>query len=60
MDPYRKGHPVAFFLVIVSLCFGMVSGAAAISTQDKCDTRVFNGEKHWQVMPPKWVCGPKK
>ena len=49
------GHPVVFWLGIVVLVFGLYSLGRAATTYDRCDS-VSRGHKHWQVLPPDWVC----
>lgn len=44
-----------FWLFIVILIFGFISGTKAVITLDDCKTR-SSDVKHWRVMPPEWVC----
>jgi hypothetical protein len=56
-NEFRPGHPIVFWLAIVVLTFAFFSAAKAGSTLNKCDGSPWNGQKHWQVMPPQWLCG---
>jgi hypothetical protein len=55
-NEFRPGHPVIFWIFIIVLIFGFLSGTKAVITLDDCDA-VSDGVKHWRVMPPEWVCG---
>ena len=53
----ERGHPIFFFAAIVLLAFALLSMGKALKDNQKCDGVPYNGKKHWDVMPPKWVCG---
>jgi len=54
-NEFKPGHPVIFWLFILVLIFGFVSGTKALITLNDCKTRVADA-KHWRVLPPEWVC----
>jgi len=41
---------------MILFAFGFFSGAKAVSTVHDCDA-VSAGVKHWQAVPPEWLCG---
>jgi len=40
---------------MIVFAFAFFSGAKAVSTVRDCDA-VSGGTKHWQALPPEWVC----
>ena len=46
-----------FWVAMILFAFAFFSGARAGSTVHDCDAAT-GGVKHWQVLPPQWVCGP--
>jgi len=54
-DLYGKGRGLLWFGALALVIFVMYSLAIAFSTADKCDD-TFSGEKHWELMPPRWEC----
>ena len=43
-----------FVIMLVGLMIAIYVGLMFVSSGDKCG----KGEKHWQWVPPTWVCGP--
>ena len=54
---FEPGHPVVFWLAMILFVFSFFSGAKAWSSVHDCDG-VSGGVKHWQALPPQWVCTP--
>jgi len=52
---FKPGHPFFFWLSMILFAFAFFSGAKAVSTVRDCDA-VSGGTKHWQALPPEWVC----
>lgn len=56
-DLYGKGRGLMWTGALVLVLFVLYSLAIAFSTADKCDNS-FGGDKHWEVLPPRWECDP--
>jgi hypothetical protein len=53
---FQPGHPIAFWLAIVGLVYGMYAGGMAVVHVDDCRDHGVT-EQHWRFLPPEWVCG---
>jgi hypothetical protein len=50
----RDARNTRFFLVMLAgLILAIYVGLMFVSSGDKCG----NGTKHWEWVPPSWVCG---
>lgn len=46
-----------FWFMLVLLGIAIYSGVMFVKTIDSCGTY---GTKHWEYLPPSWVCGPAR
>ncbi len=46
-----------FWFMLVLLRISIYSGAMFVKTVDRCGKY---GTRHWQYLPPQWVCGPAR
>jgi hypothetical protein len=42
---------------MIAFAFAFFSGAKAMADVHDCDA-VSGGVKHWQALPPQWLCSP--
>jgi hypothetical protein len=50
----RDARNTRFFVfMVIGLVIAIYVGLMFVSSGDKCG----KGEKHWQWLPPTWVCG---
>lgn len=52
---FKPGHPVAFWLAIVTLVYVIYSGLYAGTHIDECREN-GSASQHWSYWPPGWVC----
>lgn len=57
-NTYRRGSGPIWFVALIVVVFALYSAAIAAATADDCDP--FGGEKTWNVLPPRWECGPAR
>jgi hypothetical protein len=55
-EHFQPGHPFIFWTFVLGFIFASLSGSRAALTINNCAGK-GDGSKHWQVMPPEWVCG---
>ena len=54
---FLKLYGLLIATLVVAIVYTLVSVGVAVTTADKCGGQLHT-QKHWQLVPPEWKCGP--